>query len=304
VADNRLAAMRFEELAKVYRPKVHGARVLHRAVADAGIRLDMFVLCSSGGSMYGIYGQYNYCAANVAVESLAEEWSRAGERALCVGWGHLSGATGGMAADETALKYLDLVGFDPIDMADATAYLEQTLRLGDARAAIIPTDWAKLTGTFPQLTRTGRTIALAQSSAKDTSELARLRAEVAAIEENKRGAFVARKMAEELAVVMGVPVESIDMTVPVPELGLDSLMAVELGARVTKTLGIDLMSLQMGRSFSLEQAGPKVAELILAADSGQAQPVADLVPSMAGPAPSNGAAAEPVPALAGAEARP
>ncbi|MGW4092492.1 type I polyketide synthase [Nocardia sp. NPDC004750] len=300
VADNRLDAMRFEELDKVYRPKVHGARVLHRAVADAGIGLDMFVLCSSGGSMYGIYGQYNYCAANVAVESLAEEWSRAGERALCVGWGHLSGATGGMAADETALKYLDLVGFDPIDMADATAYLEQTLRLGVARAAIIPTDWAKLTGTFPQLTRTGRTTALAQASAKDTSELARLRAEVAAIEEGKRGAFVARKMAEELAVVMGVPVESIDMTVPVPELGLDSLMAVELGARVTKTLGIDLMSLQMGRSFSLEQAGPKVAELILAADSGQAQPIADPV----APTTSNGAAAERVPVLMTAGARP
>ncbi|MGV9675840.1 type I polyketide synthase [Nocardia sp. NPDC003482] len=293
VADNRLAAMEFEELAKVYRPKVHGARVVHQAVADAGIELDMFVLCSSGGSMYGIYGQYNYTAANLAVEALAEEWSRAGERALCVGWGHLSGATGGMAADETALKYLDLVGFDPIDMADATAYLEQTLRLGMARAAIIPTDWGKLTGTFPQLTRTGRTIALAQASAKDTSELARLRAEVAAIEESKRGAFVARKMAEELAVVMGVPVESIDMTVPVPELGLDSLMAVELGARVTKTLGIDLMSLQMGRSFSLEQAGPKVAELILAGETGAGQPVPDPAPAPV-PVASNGSAAEPV----------
>ncbi|WP_067855432.1 type I polyketide synthase [Nocardia shimofusensis] len=286
VADNRLAAMTFEELDIVYRPKVHGARVLHQTVSDAGIRLDMFVLCSSGGSMYGIYGQYNYCAANVAVETLAQEWAKAGERALCIGWGHLSGAGGGMAADETAVKYLDLVGFDPIDMADATAYLEQALRLGVSRAAIIPTDWAKLTGTFPQLTRTGRTMALAQVSAKDTSELAQLRAEVAAIDEGKRGAFVARKMAEELAVVMGVPVDAIDMTVPVPELGLDSLMAVELGARVTKTLGIDLMSLQMGRSFSLEQAGPKVAELILAGEAASG-------PSA--PEPAANGVAEPVP---------
>ncbi|MBF6434848.1 type I polyketide synthase [Nocardia cyriacigeorgica] len=295
VADNRISKMEYEQLDRVYRPKVHGAQVVHRAVADAGITLDMFVLCSSGGSMYGIYGQYNYCAANVAVESLAEKWSRAGERALCIGWGHLSGATGGMASDETAEKYLDLVGFGPIDMADATAYMEQTLRLGVSRAAIIPTDWAKLTGTFPQLTRTGRTIALAKASAKDTSELARLREELAAMEETKRGTYIARKMAEELAVVMGVPVESIDMTVPVPELGLDSLMAVELGARVTKTLGIDLMSLQMGRSFSLEQAGPKVAELILAHDAGQTQPVpeAPVVVAAAANGHSDAGAAHP-----------
>ncbi|MFD3595205.1 type I polyketide synthase [Nocardia sp. NPDC058640] len=273
VADNRLANMQFAELDRVYRPKVHGAQTLHQAVADAGITLDMFVLCSSGGSMYGIYGQYNYCAANIAVETLAQRWAAAGERALCIGWGHLSGASGGMASDETAEKYLDLVGFGPIDMADATAYLEQALRLGATRAAIIPTDWAKLTGTFPQLARTGRTAALARTSAKDTSELARLREELAAMDEAKRGPAIARKMADELAVVMGVPVESIDMTVPVPELGLDSLMAVELGARVTKTLGIDLMSMQMGRSFSLEQAGPKVAELILASEPVAAPPL-------------------------------
>ncbi len=55
-----------------------------------------------------------------------------------------------------------------------------------------------------------------------------------AADPGRRGAFVARKMAEESAVVMGV--------------------AIELGARVTKTLGIDLVSMQMGRSFSLEQA--------------------------------------------------
>ena len=289
VADNNLAKMELGQLEQVYRPKVLGAQIVHRAVADAGITLDMFVLCSSGGSMYGIYGQYSYCAANIAVESLALRWARAGERALCVGWGHLSGA-GGMAANETSEKYLDLVGFGPIDMGDATAYLEQALRLGASRVAVIPTDWGKLTGTFPQLARTGRTAALARASAKDTSELAQLREELAALEETKRGPHIARLMAGELAVVMGVDVETIDMTVPVPELGLDSLMAVELGARVTKSLGIDLMSLQMGRSFSLEQAGPKVAELILAHEPGSqpdpAAPAAAAEPSENGAVPA------------------
>ncbi|GAA5050629.1 type I polyketide synthase [Nocardia callitridis] len=267
VADNRIALMTEAELDKVYRPKVHGAQALHAAVAAAGIRLDMFVLYSSGGSMFGIFGQYNYCAANVAVESLAEQWSRAAENVLCVGWGHMSGATGGMATDDKVAKYLEVAGFAPIDMVDGTVYLEQTLRLGVARAAIIPTDWNKLTAAFPAMTRTGRLAALVAASVQDNSALAQIRAELAALDESKRGQAVARMLAEQLAVVMGVAPESIDLTIPVPELGLDSLMAVEFGARVGKQLGIELMSLQMGRSFSLEQAGPKVAELILATDN-------------------------------------
>ncbi|MFF2085072.1 type I polyketide synthase [Nocardia sp. NPDC058176] len=267
VADNRIGLMDLDELTRVYRPKVHGAKVLHRAVANAGIELDMFVLYSSGGSMFGIFGQYNYSAANLAVEALAEQWARAGERVLCVGWGHMSGATGGMAADEKVAKYLEVAGFAPIDMADGTAYLEQALRLGVTRASIIPTDWSRLAASFPQMTRTGRLTALIAASVEDNSALARLQAELTALDEGKRGHAVARMLADQLAVVMGVAPDSIDLTVPVPELGLDSLMAVEFGARVGKSLGIELMSLQMGRSFSLEQAGPKVAELILAADT-------------------------------------
>ncbi|MFB8281030.1 type I polyketide synthase [Nocardia colli] len=264
VADSRVSAMDFDQLARVYRPKVHGARALHRAVTDANIRLDMFVLFSSGGSMFGIVGQYNYTAANVAVEALAEQWARAGERVLCIGWGHLSGATGGMAADRQTTKYLELVGFAPIDMAEATAYLEQALRLGTTRAAIIPTDWTKLSGAFPQLNRVDRLTRMVAAADEANSAVTRLRAELVALDEGRRGQVVARLLADQLAVVMGVSAESIDQTLPVPELGLDSLMALEFGARVRKSLGIELMSLQMGRSFSLAQAGPKVAELILA----------------------------------------
>ncbi|WP_280500644.1 type I polyketide synthase [Nocardia farcinica] len=274
VADNRIELMDLDQLTRVYRAKVHGARALHDAVEQAGIEPDMIVLYSSGGSMFGIFGQYNYTAANLAVEALAEEWSRAGERVLCVGWGHMSGATGGMAADEKVAKYLEVAGFSPIEMTDGTVYLEQALRLDVTRAAIIPTDWSKLTAAFPQMTRTGRLATQVAAAVADNSALAQLKAELLALEEGKRGQAVARMLAEQLAVVMGVQADTVDLTVPVPELGLDSLMAVEFGARVSKSLGIELMSLQMGRSFSLEQAGPKVAELILAADTGPLDPAA------------------------------
>ncbi|MEV3962545.1 SDR family NAD(P)-dependent oxidoreductase [Nocardia sp. NPDC050193] len=326
VADNRVEQLDEEQLARVYRSKVHGARILHDTVRATGAEPDMFVLYSSGGAMFGIFGQYNYTAANLAVEALAEEWSRAGERVLCVGWGHMSGTNGGMAADDKVAKYLELAGFGAIDMADGTAYLEQALRLGVIRAAVIPTDWSKLTAAFPQMGHTGRLAALVAASAQDNSVLAELKAELAALEDGKRGQAVARMLADQLAVVMGVQPDSIDLTVPVTELGLDSLMAVEFGSRVSKQLGIELMSLQMGRSFSLEQAGPKVAELILATDPAAgfaaALPAADgnsngtagvaTAPGSGengtngdGPtAPGNGSGGGPVPANGAVDARP
>ncbi len=114
---------------------------------------------------------------------------------------------------------------------------------------------------FPQPGHTGR---VTRTSVRDAARLARVRAELSAMDRDARGPAVTRMLVAELAEIMRVAPESIDSTVPVSDLGLDSLMAVELGARISRSLGIELVSLQTGRSFSLDQAGPKVAELILA----------------------------------------
>ncbi|MFB7876524.1 SDR family NAD(P)-dependent oxidoreductase [Nocardia sp. NPDC056064] len=177
VADNRIGLMDLDELTRVYRPKAQGARMLHRAVSNAGIELDMFVLYSAADSMFGLGGRYNHSAADLAVEALAEQWARAGERVLCVSWGHLSGATAGTAADEKT------AGFAPIDPAEGTGYLEQALRLGLTRAAIIPTDWSRLAAAFPHLRRTGRFST--QIAAEDDSTQARLHAELSALDEGE-----------------------------------------------------------------------------------------------------------------------
>ncbi|MFX5302199.1 acyl carrier protein, partial [Acinetobacter baumannii] len=77
----------------------------------------------------------------------------------------------------------------------------------------------------PHFAQTGRVAALIAAAAQDDSETARLAAALRELDEGKRGEVVAYMLAEQLATVMGVAAESIDLTVPVPELGLDSLMA-------------------------------------------------------------------------------
>lgn len=266
IDDKRITVMDAESLAKVFRAKADGARALVAGIQAAGARLDQFALWSSGSAMFGGVGQYAYTAANIALQAIGDTVVRAGGTALVVGWGHMSG--GGMADDEHIARYLRNTGFDSITMDEGTEYLEQALRLGVTQVSIIPVDWAKVNATAPFFAQTGRTKELIAAAAQDDSAAARLRVQLAELDEGKRNEVVAFMLAEQLAQVMGVSADSIDLTVPVPELGLDSLMAVEFGALVTKSLGVELMSMKMGRSFSLEQAGARVAEAIVQGAAG------------------------------------
>lgn len=262
VADQRVADLELDSLRRVYDAKVEGARALWAAVAEVGVALDQFAFYSSGGSMLGTMGQYSYTSANLALQSLTEEIVRGGQAAICIGWGHMSGLAGGMASDETAARYLNAAGFDPIDMDDGPIYLEAALRLGITQAAIIPINWSKVNATVGHLRQLLRTSALVSAAAEANSSGERLRSALVALDEGKRGEVVAYMLAEQLAGVMGVSPESIEIDIPVTELGLDSLMAVEFGARASQALGVHLATLQMGRTFDLRQAGSHIAEVI------------------------------------------
>ncbi|WP_109524024.1 MULTISPECIES: type I polyketide synthase [Nocardia] len=268
--DQRITTMDRASLTAVFRPKLVGAQALHAALAAEGVRPDLVVLYSSGSAIMGGIGQYSYTAANLALQSFADRWARGGDRVLCVGWGAMSG--GGMVdADENVQRYLRIAGFDSIDMDEGTEYLGEALRLGVRQAAIIPVEWGKVVLAAPQLAHTARVAELIAAASEGDSAAGRLRGEIGALEEGQRATVVGYLLAEQLAEVMGVASDSIDLTVPLPELGLDSLMAVEFGALVTKTLGVEMNSMQLGRSFSLAQAGARIAEIIVgSADRGTA----------------------------------
>lgn len=168
-----------------------------------------------------------------------------------------------MAADETTAKYLGTLGFDSIDMDDGPVYLQEALRLGVTQAAIMPINWSKLSGAAGHLPHVLRTSALICDAAEASSDEERLRAALVALDDGKRAEVVAYMLAEQLAVVMGVPAESIEIDIPVTELGLDSLMAVEFGVRTTQALGVQLNTLSLGRSFDLRQAGARIAEMMV-----------------------------------------
>ena len=73
-----------ETAAGVLAPKVAGARVLEELLRDEPLRF--FAICSSLASVYGGFGQVDYCAANNYLDAFAREHTTPERPVISIGW--------------------------------------------------------------------------------------------------------------------------------------------------------------------------------------------------------------------------
>ncbi|MFF7942352.1 SDR family NAD(P)-dependent oxidoreductase [Nocardia gamkensis] len=237
--------------------KVRGAQHLDRAVEAAGIELDMFVLYSSISALGCITPQVGYAAANAALDALAADRRARGAAALAVNWGFMSG--GGMADKTEALAdYVKSIGFLPIDMDRATALLRECLALDSAQVAVADIDWTVWSRVARPSTDTRRFGQLLADIGVGGEAGGTLRAEILTLPTEQRADFVAQRLADQLAVVLGVDTDAVNIDEPVTDLGMDSLMAMEFGARTEKELDVKISALELSRGLSLRGIGAKV----------------------------------------------
>ncbi|NLU84206.1 type I polyketide synthase [Rhodococcus sp. HNM0569] len=264
LVDNRpVHDITHDSLRATFAPKVDGGWNLHRATVDAGAQLDAFVLFSSVSALTGGTPQLAYSAANASLDALASERRAAGLPALTVAWGSMSG--GGMAeANDETVRYLALLGFRPIDMTDATAMLTECMRLEVPHVAVMDVDWEQWGATNGASRANPRFAEHIRDATAGGTGASALQAEILALPEDQRGDVVTYILAEQLAVVMGVPADAVDVLTPLPDLGMDSLMAIEFAARAGKTLGIEISVLEFGRGSGLSTIGTKLAATLAA----------------------------------------
>ncbi|MGY1876155.1 MULTISPECIES: type I polyketide synthase [Nocardia] len=251
--------------------KVRGAQHLDRAVDAAGLELDMFVLYSSISALGCITPQIGYAAANAALDALAADRRARGAAALAVNWGFMSG--GGMADKTEALAdYVKSIGFLPIDMDRATALLRECLALDTAQVAVADIDWTVWSRVARPSTDTRRFRELLADIGVGGEAGGTLRAEILTLPTEQRADFVAQRLADQLAVVLGVDTGTVNIDEPVTDLGMDSLMAMEFGARTEKELDVKISALELSRGLSLRGIGAKVVSQF--AEPGDAQAAA------------------------------
>ena len=117
----------------------------------------------------------------------------------------------------------------------------------------------------PASARTPR-LAAYISAAKGTGAASgSVRAELAAMPGEQRAEVLTGMLVEQLSEVLGIPGDSVDWHTPLPELGLDSLMAVELRARVNVALDVEISTLELSRSGGLSSLASRLGDRLAAA---------------------------------------
>ncbi|MBI4820363.1 MAG: thioester reductase domain-containing protein [Deltaproteobacteria bacterium] len=244
-----------ERFAKVMRPKALGARALKRAThAD---QLDFFVLYSSVSSVIGNPGQASYAAANAYLDTLAHECRRQGIPALVVNFGPLS-EVGVVTRDAKLEAHFARMGLSPLSVSTALRALGRLLRKGASDAVVLDArwdQWAKTSaGQGPKYSEL-----MVKSGAEDRAlHLRDVLARSPGEELQKVEAF----LREQIGGVLRAPAAKLDPDRPLTELGLDSLMAVELMNRIELQLGVSLPTGKFLGGSSIKRMSGVLIELL------------------------------------------
>lgn len=266
VLDDRLIeSMDREAIDKVLQPKVSGA--VHLLGAARGLPLDYLLLYSSATTLLGNPGQFNYVAANGFLEGLAQQGRRDGVPTLAVAWGgiedtgYLSRNLSANAAlrkrfasslitAEAALEALDLacdadgrltlatLAIARIDWAMARRELAVTR--GPSFAGIVPAASARQSASSAATLETLRTMSIDQASET-----------------------LLEMVAEEIARVLRLPAKEVDRHRPLAEIGMDSLMMLELRSTVEDTLQVDLPIMSLANGITPADVARRIATLVV-----------------------------------------
>jgi acyl transferase domain-containing protein len=215
-------------------PKAYGAWNLHEAAS--GLSLDFFVLFSSFTATVGSAGQANYAAANAFVDALAQYRRSRGLPATSIAWGPWK--VGMLASlDDAHRERWNRQGLRPFDPVDACAALDAAAASGRASLALIDIDWRQfLAANRREGEAYFEAVAVREPSAPE--RVGNLLDEIAAAPATRRRATVLEALEEQARFVLGAADgKRVDVNRPLRELGLDSLMAVELRNTIAARIG-------------------------------------------------------------------
>lgn len=235
----------WERFRRVMGPKIAGAWNLH--ILTRNRPLDFFVCFSSLSAVLGSPGQGNYAAANSWMDTLMQYRRSMNLPGLSINWGPWAAV--GMAArlGKGIQAQMADKGIPAIPVPLALSILEYALKLDQSQLIAATIDWRKFSkqfraGSVPSMLKTlvdlGTASALGAAQALD-GILDKLKSTPV----SEHHAIVLSHVRRTLATTLRLPsAETVGVNQPLGELGLDSLMAVEVRNLLTSAFRCELSS--------------------------------------------------------------
>ena len=234
MSDAALANQDWGRFERVLGPKMMGAWHLHRATR--GLELDLFVLFTSVTGVLGNAGQANHAAANAFLDRLAHHRRSLGLAGQAVAWGAWSGTGEAEEQRGRIAERMRAAGQGWLTPAQGLGALDRLVGQGAAAALVTVADWPMLVGRLASVPAFLDEVLPAAASRTDAGVApADLAARLRRVPAAEREAVLVGFLQDELQAVLRLP-ERPSPSVGFFDLGMDSLMAVELRNRLNRAL--------------------------------------------------------------------
>ena len=249
--DSIVLQLNEELLKKVMAPKVIGAWNLHTRTLE--IPLDFFVLYSSISSTCGNPGQGNYAAANAFLDAMAYHRRAIGLPALTINWGVL--AEVGYVAERTNLsERMSQRGVKSFTPEQALNVLERLLQENCIHMIVADVEWEKLFNVLAvPSSRWSHLISKEAEEQQQNEQLdGGLHNALLTTSPQERRELVKFHLCHHVARVLGTSTSKLNPEKQLIDLGLDSLMVVELCTCIKNDMGVDVpvMKVIQGQSIT------------------------------------------------------
>ncbi|MEG2902689.1 MAG: beta-ketoacyl reductase, partial [Massilia sp.] len=215
---------------------------------------------SSATTLFGNPGQGNYVAANACLESLAKYRRATGLAATCVRWGAIDDV-GFLARNEKIKDALQgRMGGSALNSAIALDALESMLTTGQSGLGVMELDWKALSrflpsASSPKFSELARDAMDNDGEEEDSGDIQRVLAELSDAELQ---VTLTDMIKSEVGEILRVSPDKIDPNRSIYDMGLDSLMGVELVVALEGRFGIQLSVMALSQSPTIAKLAERI----------------------------------------------
>ncbi len=251
--DAMMADLTDERFRRVFAPKAGGALNLAAALAGAE-ELDFVVFDSSVSAIVGNPGQTSYVVANALLDALARKLRAVGIPAVSVNWGALA-ESGVVARDGRLSDVLAASGIAGLTDAEAFEAMERAIRSGRPQVGAFKVDWKRWALANPRRAEDSRFRGLVRQAQDGEGGDRASAIRLALDDEPTEGRVKALEehLQEVLANVLKMSKDAVPVNRKLNEIGVDSLMVLELGLGIRERIGVEFSAMEFLKGPTLKQ---------------------------------------------------